>query len=323
MSVSHENYSLHDIVLFDRRIIMNRVVAITGCDSGLGYALATRIAREGMVTVAGMLNGVDSKAAKSLEKLKVHSCHLDVTSGDSVAGFKEYVNGLLRDNPNYSLYAVVNNAGVMTIGDYEWQTPSMIENTVNVNLLGAMRVVSAFLPQLRTSQLSQNGLQPRIINVASHCGLQPLPGFAPYSASKAGLLAWTRALRMELRDHALTAVAFVPGGFVGSSNILAAQANSCSKMLDHLDPEQRKLFEKRITALSDYLQSATQNSNYDSLKDIDIIETFVKALTDENPRFMYKVQSWRYAFYYSLLKMPVPEAAHLWLIKRFLSFPEV
>ncbi|XP_063618391.1 D-beta-hydroxybutyrate dehydrogenase, mitochondrial [Cydia splendana] len=299
---------------------LTRVVAITGCDSGLGYALATRVAREGMVTVAGMLNGVDSKAAKSLEKLKVHSCALDVTSVDSVAGFKEYVNGLLRDNPNYSLYAVVNNAGVMTIGDYEWQTPTMIENAVNVNLLGAMRVVSAFLPQLRTT--SQDGLKPRIINVASHCGIQPLPGFAPYSASKAGLLAWTRALRMELRDHGLTAVAFVPGGFVGSSNILAAQANSCSKMLEHLDPDQRKLFEKRITALSDYLQSACQNSNYDSLKDIDIIETFVKALTDEQPRFLYKVQSWRYAFYYSLLKMPVPEAAHLWLIKKFLSFPE-
>ncbi|XP_063533559.1 D-beta-hydroxybutyrate dehydrogenase, mitochondrial [Cydia strobilella] len=300
---------------------LTRVVAITGCDSGLGYALATRIAREGMVTVAGMFNGVDSKAAKSLEKLKVLSCPLDVRSLDSVAGFKEYVHGLLRDNPNYSLYAVVNNAGVMTIGDYEWQTPTMIENAVNVNLLGAMRVVSAFLPQLRKT--SQDGIKPRIINVASHCGLQPLPGFAPYSASKAGLLAWTQALRMELRDHGLTAVAFVPGGFVGSSNILAGQANSCSKMIDHLDPDQRKLFEKRITILSDYLQSACQSSNYNSLKDIDIIETFAKALTDEKPRFLYKVQSWRYAFYYSLMKMPVPEAAHLWLIKKFLSFPEV
>ncbi|XP_047995252.1 D-beta-hydroxybutyrate dehydrogenase, mitochondrial [Leguminivora glycinivorella] len=298
---------------------ITRVVAITGCDSGLGYALASRIAREGMVTVAGMLNS-DSAAAKSLERMKVHSCPLDVRSGDSVTGFKEYVNGLLKENPSYSLYAVVNNAGVMTIGDFEWQTPDMIENAINVNLLGAMRVTSAFLPQLRKS--SQNGPKPRIINIASHCGLQPLPGFAAYSASKAGLLAWTRALRAELRGRG-SAVAFVPGGFVGSSNILAAQSKACNEMLHHLDPDQRKLFEKRITALRDYLQSAVQNANYDSLTDINIIETFVKALTDENPKFLYKVQSWRYAFYYSLLKIPVPEAAHHWLMKKFLNFPDV
>lgn len=47
------------------------------------------------------------------------------------------------------LYAVVNNAGVMTIGDYEWNTPDIIQNTVEVNLLGTMRVISDFLPDLR------------------------------------------------------------------------------------------------------------------------------------------------------------------------------
>lgn len=51
------------------------------------------------------------------------------------------------------LHAVVNNAGIMTIGDYEWQTQSIIENTINVNLLGAMRVASAFLPELRRNAI--------------------------------------------------------------------------------------------------------------------------------------------------------------------------
>lgn len=56
-------------------------------------------------------------------------------------------------------------------------------------------------------------IKPRIINVASHCGLQPLPGFGPYSASKAGVLAWTKALRFEHYHHGLTAVALVPGTY--------------------------------------------------------------------------------------------------------------
>lgn len=54
------------------------------------------------------------------------------------------------------LHAVVNNAGVMTIGNFEWQTPSMIADTININLLGAMRVTSAFLPSLRKSALEVN-----------------------------------------------------------------------------------------------------------------------------------------------------------------------
>lgn len=47
------------------------------------------------------------------------------------------------------LYALINNAGVMTIADYEVQPPQIFEHTVNVNLLGPMRMVSAFLPELR------------------------------------------------------------------------------------------------------------------------------------------------------------------------------
>ena len=56
------------------------------------------------------------------------------------------------------LHAVVNNAGVMTIGEYEWQTSAMIESAINVNLLGTMRVTKAFLPDLRQSALEVSTL---------------------------------------------------------------------------------------------------------------------------------------------------------------------
>ncbi|KAG6445343.1 hypothetical protein O3G_MSEX003862 [Manduca sexta] len=190
---------------------ITRVVAITGCDSGLGWAIAARSAREGLVTVAGMYQGVNTQAADSLRKLYAHPFPLDVRDPESVAGFRDYVKCLLKDNPNYKLHAIVNNAGVMTIGNYEWQPPSTIENTINVNLLGAMRLVTAFMPDLRKTALEKPISKTRIINVSSHCGLQPLPGFGVYSASKAGLLAWTRALRHEHREHGLSVVAFVPG----------------------------------------------------------------------------------------------------------------
>ncbi|XP_011558869.3 D-beta-hydroxybutyrate dehydrogenase, mitochondrial [Plutella xylostella] len=301
---------------------VTRVVAITGCDSGLGWALAARAAREGLITVAGMYDGTETNAAKALKALSAHPCELDVTSPESVVGFRDYVQRLLKDHPNYRLYAVVNNAGIMTIGDYEWQSTEMIERVVNTNLLGTMRVISQFLPDLRVSAL-EGSVKPRIINVSSHCGLQPLPGFAPYSASKAGVLALTQALRMEQRPYGLTAVAFIPGGFVGASNLMALQAKSIRSMQEHLSKEQKTFYERTMTSLADYLQPASVNMNFDCLKDENIIETFMKAMNEQYPRELYKVESWRYRFYYSLMRLPLPERFRYWIIKKFIAFPVI
>ncbi|XP_049868836.1 D-beta-hydroxybutyrate dehydrogenase, mitochondrial [Pectinophora gossypiella] len=301
---------------------VTRVIAITGCDSGLGWAIAARAARQGLVTVAGMYQGTETNAAQALKKLRAHTCELDVTRPESVAGFKDYVTKLIEDNTDYKLYALVNNAGIMPTGDFECQTWSMIENVININLLGSMRVTSAFLPDLRRNAIDGT-CRPRIINVASHCGLEPLPAFGPYSASKAGLFAWTRSLRYEHRPHGLAVAAFVPGGFVTSSNILASQEAYGEAMLEHLDEEQKLFYEKKIQSVTKHLRAASQNTSYDSLKDEMIIETFMKALLVDSPKEIYKVESmWRYKIYYTLLKLPLPEAFHYWLIKKFRNFPE-
>lgn len=92
-------------------------------------------------------------------------------------------------------------------------------------------------------------------------------------------------------------------------------------MLDNLNEEQKQLYEVKIKTLMDYLKPTTQNASFDSLNDENIIETFMKTLTDENPKELYKVESWRYKFYYNLMKLPFPEAVQQWIIKKFLNFP--
>ncbi|XP_045497291.1 D-beta-hydroxybutyrate dehydrogenase, mitochondrial [Colias croceus] len=297
-----------------------RVVAITGCDSGLGWALAARLAREGLVTVAGMYNGTESEASYALKSLCAHPHKLDVTDPESIAKFYGYVKHLLERNPEYKLYALVNNAGVMTIADYEIQTPHIIENTINVNLLGSMRMASAFLPDLRRTA-TEGFVKPRIINIASHCGLQPLPRFGPYSASKAGLLAWTRSLRLEHSGSGLTVAAFVPGGFVGASNLMFTQKCQEDAILKNMTEEQKPIYESKIITLNNYLCQNTQKSRFDALKDENIIETFMKVVHADKPKLLYKVETWRYKFYYALMKIPFPEPLHLWIIKKFLIFP--
>ncbi|XP_041977911.1 D-beta-hydroxybutyrate dehydrogenase, mitochondrial [Aricia agestis] len=299
-----------------------RVVAITGCDSGLGWAIAARAAREGLVTVAGMYHGTDTAAALALKSLCAHPCELDVTDPASVTEFRKYVTDLLTDNPSYKLYALVNNAGVMTIGNYEWQTPQIIENTINVNLLGAMRTLTTFLPELRRTAI-EGAVKPRIINIASHCGLQPLPGFGPYSASKAGLLALTKALRIENQEFGLKAVSFIPGGFVNSSSLLSNQTKNGKAMLEAFDDEQKSLYQDRISKLISYLQKMGDDANFDSLTDENILETFMQALLTDEPKELYKVESWRYKMFYTLFKIPFHERIRVWLLKRFLSLPSL
>lgn len=95
-------------------------------------------------------------------------------------------------------------------------------------------------------------------------------------------------------------------------------------MIENLNEEQKSFYEKQIVTLTNYLASAnSQASRFDSLKDEQIIETFMNALTHDDPQELYKVESWRYMFYYSLMKLPFPEIVHRWFIKKFLSFPEV
>lgn len=95
----------------------------------------------------------------------------------------------------------------MAFGEFEWQTEEMFSKQLNVNLLGPMKFTHYFLPLLR----KHNG---RIINICSHCSLQPLPGLAAYSASKAALLFWTEALRMELQKYGIKVIAFIPGALL-------------------------------------------------------------------------------------------------------------
>lgn len=104
------------------------------------------------------------------------------------------------------LRALVNNAGVMIFGEFEWQLARQARHQVEVNVLGTMSVTRKLLPQLRKHK-------SRIINVTSHCALASLPGLSIYGATKAALLGWSDSLRVELAKYGVSVVNFIPGMF--------------------------------------------------------------------------------------------------------------
>lgn len=94
----------------------------------------------------------------------------------------------------------------MAFGEFEWQTNSMITKQFNINALGTMKFTHKFLPLLRQ-------YRSRLINVCSHCSIQPLPGLSSYSASKSALMSWTEGLRMEIGKYGIKVIAFIPGNY--------------------------------------------------------------------------------------------------------------
>ena len=121
------------------------------------------------MTVISGCHNVNSAGAKILQNLndpkRMITIELDLLKPETIKHTQRCLQDMLAIHNDYKFTALVNNAGVMCFGEFEWQTWSQIEMQINVNLLGTMRLTRELMPLIRQQQA-------RIINVTSHCGLQ-------------------------------------------------------------------------------------------------------------------------------------------------------
>ncbi|MDB4943240.1 MAG: short chain dehydrogenase [Labilithrix sp.] len=207
-----------------------KTALVTGANKGIGFETARQLARLGYVVWLGCRDeGRGVAAAKELAADgEVRFVRLDVTDDASVRAAAERIAGTAG-----ALDVLVNNAAIIAAGDGPPSKASLaaLQTTLDVNLVGALRVTQAFLPLVRKAAAG------RIVNVSSTMGsisalldpdsaLAPLaaqfPNFA-YAASKTALNALTAWLVIELRDTAVKVNALCPGfnatdmnGFTGT-----------------------------------------------------------------------------------------------------------
>ncbi|KAH8359455.1 hypothetical protein KR093_006807 [Drosophila rubida] len=297
-----------------------QVVLVTGCDSGLGHSLAVYCHQTLNMTVISCCHNLQSQGAQLLQQLnedgareqRMHTWQLDLLQPDSIQQLQVKLQQLLS-NSDYQFMALVNNAGVMCFGEFEWQLPSQIELQINCNLLGTMRLTRQLLPLLRLHR-------GRIINVTSHCGLHALPALAPYAASKAALCSWTDGLRIELQQYGMEVVNFIPGSFVMDSNIAARQQQHAKQMVEGFSEEQRSFYGSYFTKFNEYLSMLSGFKAPNKLRDDELLAKFKDALINTQPAAIYIHEPWRYRLYRWLFGI-CPAPLKDWLAVEFCAMP--
>lgn len=171
------------------------LAVVTGAGRGIGAAISKRLAAEGFHVVAADLDG--DAAQKVAEHVGGTPAQLDVT--DEVAA-----RALSETLPRVD--AVVNNAGIFPPAPIAEVSLQQFRTVMDVNVLGPLNMIQAFLPQLTSAA------NAAVVNIASIAAKLVTPGTAAYSPSKAAVVSLTKLCAVELADRGIRVNAIAPGG---------------------------------------------------------------------------------------------------------------
>ncbi|MEZ7792037.1 SDR family oxidoreductase [Niallia circulans] len=209
-------------------------IFITGANRGLGIHLAKTALKRGHTVLAGVRT-VQETSPINLLKAKypdhLHTYYLDVTQEESIIKAAE-----LAAKDVGAIDGIINNAGVLTergkkIEELDFEH---VQFTMDVNVLGPMRVVKHFLP------LIHKGEDKAIINISSEAGSiqNAYGGDFPYGISKAALNMFSVQLSRYVKEKNITVYAVHPGWIktdMGGENATGYPDDSAKGILDILE----------------------------------------------------------------------------------------
>ncbi|TAI59961.1 SDR family oxidoreductase [Bradyrhizobium sp. Leo170] len=188
-------------------LLENHIAVITGAGSGIGRAIAAGYAREGARVV--LLDVIKSAAAEAAKEIRdavgqADSFALDVTRREDCVALAKEIAGKIGQ-----VSILVNNAGIARRNGMLGADEAVIkdwEDVIAINLTGVFNVTHAFLPQIRATK-------GRIVNIGSIQSFVHVrtPSSPAYTASKHGVLGFTRALAAELGKEGVRVNAIGPG----------------------------------------------------------------------------------------------------------------
>jgi short-subunit dehydrogenase len=178
-------------------------VVVTGASRGIGPVIAGTLAQRGArVAAVARDRAALEQTCREIRDAGGHAVPIDADLADvgSLGRLLERTEGELGP-----IDILVNNAGVEYYRRYTEYTADQLRAVLSVNLHAPMELSRLLLPGML-----ERG-RGHIVNIASLAGKKGVLYNGPYSASKAGLILWTDALRQELRDTPVNVSVIMPG----------------------------------------------------------------------------------------------------------------
>ena len=192
--------------------LSGKIALITGASKGLGKAMAVALSAEGAVIAlvsrdTAKLNDVAAEIRATGGRAEVFGA--DVSDEAQVNRVREEFTAKFGGK----LHILINNAGINIRKPVTEFTLAEWNSVMNTNLTSAFLLCRAFVPLMKGQGYG------RIINMTSMMSHVSLPGRTAYSASKTGLLGFTRALALELAPEKITVNGISPGVYGTEMNL--------------------------------------------------------------------------------------------------------
>ena len=186
----------------------SRTVLVTGTSSGIGRGLCQALIKRGYKVFGTVRNRKDATELKKEFGENLDALLVDVTDEKQVIKAKERVQNYLNGKP---LTALINNAGIATLGPVEFLPTSDFKKQIDTKILGTFLCTKIFLPLLGTDN-NFIGNPGRIVNISSILGGKiGSPFMSGYCASKHAVEAFSESLRRELKPYRIKVIIVAPG----------------------------------------------------------------------------------------------------------------
>jgi short-subunit dehydrogenase len=190
-----------------------KTTLITGASSGIGEAFARRLAArcENVLLVARSEEKLASMCNEvgRANNINAQYVAMDLTEGDAAARLFEET-----ERRGLEVETLINNAGFGSMGDFVGLDLNRELSMIDLNIKSLVALTHYYIKPMRERK------RGTIINVASTAAFQGVPGMATYAATKAFVLSFSEALRVESRESGVHVMALCPG--VTETNFFAA-----------------------------------------------------------------------------------------------------
>lgn len=176
-----------------------KAVLVTGASTGIGLQIAETLAENGYYVYAGARKAADLERLEAMDNMS--SVRLDVTVQADIDAALEFVKKEGR-----GLWGIVNNAGVVMLGSLVADSERNVRTTLEINVMGPVRINNAFLPLL----LESHG---RTTTIGSISGTIAGSEDGGYSASKFAIEGYTDSLAAELAESGVHVSVVDPGAY--------------------------------------------------------------------------------------------------------------